>query len=43
MSIDWQARQGSRRRRFLNGLERISLAVERPIARLVRDPRFNPF
>ena len=43
MSIDWQARQGSRRRRFLNVLERVSLAVERPIARLVRDPRFNPF
>ena len=29
-------------RRFLNLLERLSLAVERPIARLVRDPRFNP-
>ena len=29
-------------KRFLRTLERISLAVERPLARLVRDPRFNP-
>jgi ferredoxin/cytochrome c551/c552 len=29
-------------KRFLRTLERISLAVEKPIARLVHDPRFNP-
>ena len=29
-------------KRFLRTLERISLAVEKPLARLVRDPRFNP-
>lgn len=36
------ARRKSLAERFLNTLERISLAVEKPIARLVRDPRFNP-
>lgn len=39
---DAPARQKPRAGRFFNTLERISLAVERPIARLVRDPRFNP-
>ena len=29
-------------KRFLRTLERISLAIEKPLARLVRDPRFNP-
>ncbi len=29
-------------RRFLNFLERITLAVEKPITRIVREPHFNP-
>jgi ferredoxin len=29
-------------RRFLTGLERVSLAFERPVNRLVRSPQFNP-
>ena len=42
MHIDRPAQQGRRVKRFLNFLERLSLGVERPVARLVRDPRFNP-
>ena len=41
-SIDWPLRQANPVRRFLNWLERLSLAVEKPIARVVRDPQFNP-
>jgi ferredoxin len=42
MSSDSSARARSPVKRFLRTLERISLAVEKPLARLVRDPRFNP-
>ena len=42
MSTDRSTRPRSPVKRFLRTLERISLAVEKPIARLVRDPRFNP-
>lgn len=41
-SIDWPLRQGNRVRRTLNGLERLSMAVERPIARWVRSAEWNP-
>ena len=41
-TIDWPLRQANPVRRFLNWLERLSLAVEKPIARVVRDPQFNP-
>ncbi len=41
-TIDWRLRQANPVRRFLNWLERLSLAVEKPIVRVVRDPQFNP-
>ena len=41
-SIDWAARQNNPVKRFLNGLERVTLLLERPVNRLVREPQFNP-
>jgi ferredoxin len=41
-SVDWEARQRPPLRRLLNALERLSLALEKPVARLVSDQRFNP-
>ena len=42
MSVNGRSRAETSVKRFLSTLERISLAVEKPLARLVRDPRFNP-
>lgn len=41
-SIDWELRQENPVRKTLNLAERVSLAVERPIDRLVRMPQLNP-
>ena len=41
-TVDWALRQGNPVRRTLNRLERLSLALERPIVRLVRSPEWNP-
>ncbi|MDR9450245.1 MAG: hydrogenase iron-sulfur subunit [Acidimicrobiia bacterium] len=41
-SIDWDLRQDNPVRKTLNLAERFSLAVERPIDRLVRLPQLNP-
>lgn len=41
-SVDWDLRQGPFIRRSLNVLEKISLAIERPLAWLLRKPAFNP-
>ena len=41
-SVDWETRQNTPVRRFLNFLERITLAAEKPITRIVREPQFNP-
>jgi quinol-cytochrome oxidoreductase complex cytochrome b subunit len=41
-TIDWPLRQANPVRRSLNRLERFSLALERPIVRLVRSPQWNP-
>jgi len=41
-SIDWAARQHNAVKRFLNGLERVTLLLERPANRLVREPQFSP-
>ncbi len=41
-SIDWPLRQRTAVRRFLNWLEGVSLALETPIVRIVRQPQFNP-
>jgi len=41
-SVAWETRQDTPVRRFLNVLERITLAVEKPITRIVREPQFNP-
>ena len=41
-SVDWETRQNTPVRRFLNFLERITLAVEKPIDRIVREPQLNP-
>lgn len=41
-TINWPVRQRTPVRRFLNLLERLSLAVERPIARFVHSPQWNP-
>lgn len=40
--VDWRLRQGGAARRLLRGLERFSLALERPLARLARHPQWNP-
>ncbi|MGF1505231.1 MAG: hydrogenase iron-sulfur subunit [Anaerolineae bacterium] len=41
-SIDWERRQGTAVKKGLNVLERISLVLETPVARLAGDARFNP-
>ncbi|MCB9445777.1 MAG: cytochrome b N-terminal domain-containing protein, partial [Ardenticatenaceae bacterium] len=41
-TVDWNGRHRPLVRRFLNGLERISLAVEAPINRIVGESQFNP-
>ncbi|MCS6844586.1 MAG: cytochrome b N-terminal domain-containing protein [Caldilineales bacterium] len=41
-SVDWPLRQRPAVKRFLNWLEGLSLALETPIVRLVRQPQFNP-
>lgn len=41
-SVDWDLRHNNSVRRALALVERISLAVEAPITRLIRDPRYNP-
>jgi ferredoxin/coenzyme F420-reducing hydrogenase delta subunit len=41
-AVDWDTRLNAPSRKFLAGLERLSLAVEKPLERLVGDPRFNP-
>lgn len=41
-TVDWPLRQANPVRRTLNRLERLSLAVERPIARWVRSVQWNP-
>lgn len=41
-SVDWNGRHQPKVRRFLNGLERISLAVETPVNRIVGEAQFNP-
>ncbi len=40
-SVDWVERNAFPKR-LLNSLERISLAIEKPISRWVRDEKFNP-
>ena len=40
-SVDWAERLGFPKR-ILNAFERFSLAVEKPISRLVREQKFNP-
>jgi len=42
-SINWKERQNNLVRRALNLLERANLALEGPVGRLVKDPRYNPF
>ena len=41
-TLHWPFRPASPARRLLNGLGGRRLAVEKPIARVVRDPQFNP-
>ena len=41
-SVDWDARHKPVMRRFLNGLERLSLALEAPVNRIVGEAQFNP-
>ncbi len=41
-SVDWGLRQQNPVRRFLNMLEGLSLALEKPIIKIVRRPEFNP-
>ncbi len=41
-SVDWSLRQDNLVKRSLNLMERVSLAAEAPITRLIRDPRYNP-
>ncbi|MFM8322806.1 MAG: cytochrome b N-terminal domain-containing protein, partial [Chloroflexota bacterium] len=40
--IDWKARQSGWVKKLLRGAERLSLALERPVGRLVGSPQFNP-
>lgn len=42
MNVARQSGHESPVKRLLRAMERISLTAEKPIARLVRDPRFNP-
>jgi ferredoxin/coenzyme F420-reducing hydrogenase delta subunit/cytochrome c2 len=41
-SVDWDTRHRPVVRRFLNGLERVSLALEAPVNRIVGEAQFNP-
>ncbi len=41
-TVDWAGRHKPVTRRFLNGLERISLAMEGPVNRIVGAAQFNP-
>ena len=41
-SVDWELRQGTPVRKVLNFFERISLALEKPIAKIVGKPELNP-
>ncbi len=41
-SVDWPKREGNWVRSFLNILERLSLALEKPVNRVVKDPHLNP-
>ena len=41
-SVDWPKREGNWVRSFLNILERLSLALEKPVDRIVRNPHLNP-
>ncbi|MEN8171983.1 MAG: hydrogenase iron-sulfur subunit [Chloroflexota bacterium] len=41
-SVDWDKRQNTVVRKFLNVLEKITLALESPVNVFVRDSRFNP-
>ncbi len=41
-SVDWELRQDNPVRKALNLTERVSLATEKPIDRLVRMPQLNP-
>jgi ferredoxin/coenzyme F420-reducing hydrogenase delta subunit/cytochrome c551/c552 len=41
-TVDWTGRHKPVTRRFLNGLERISLALEAPVNRIVGAAQFNP-
>lgn len=41
-TVDWTGRHRPAARRFLNGLERVSLAVEAPINRIAGQSQFNP-
>lgn len=41
-SVDWDLRHNNPVRRMLVLLERISLAVEAPITKLIHDPNYNP-
>jgi len=42
-SVDWPLRTGNKVRGGLRMLERLSLAVEKPIGKTVGSPRLNPF
>lgn len=41
-SVDWELRQGTPVRRFLNGLEKVSLFIEKPLSKVFQKPVFNP-
>ena len=41
-SVDWPKREGNWVRSFLNILERLSLALEKPVDRIVKNPHLNP-
>ncbi|GJQ36277.1 MAG: hypothetical protein JETCAE01_22870 [Anaerolineaceae bacterium] len=41
-SVDWKTRLDSPSRKLIRFLEGISLRLESPLSRLIRDPRFNP-
>ncbi len=41
-SVDWELRQENFVKRLLTALAGVSLAVEAPFTKLIRDPRYNP-
>ena len=41
-SVDWPKREGNWVRSFLNLLERFSLALEKPVNRIAKNPHLNP-